>query len=51
MLGKTIRTRQGFFNDLRALLRYQLFESWQHLWRFMLNGFEIVFDPTLLFSD
>ena len=30
-------TRQGFFQDIRALTRYFLFDSWQHLIDFMLD--------------
>ena len=30
-------TRQGFFNEIRALTKYCLFESWQHLSEFMLD--------------
>ena len=51
ILRAAIKARQPFFNDLRALTRYAIFDSWHHLWRFMLDGLEIVYDPTLLFSD
>lgn len=51
MLRKAIHSRQPFFNDLRTLTRYSLFDSWQHLWRFMLEALDILFDPALLFSD
>lgn len=51
MLRAALKTRRAFFNDLRALTRYHLFESWHHLWRFMLESLEVVFDPALLFSD
>ena len=37
-------TRQDFFNDLRALLRYMLFDNWNHLMHFMLDGLELVPD-------
>ncbi|MBC7997617.1 MAG: ISNCY family transposase [Leptolyngbya sp.] len=30
-------TRKGFFNDIQALAKYFLFESWQHLITFMLS--------------
>jgi hypothetical protein len=30
-------TRQGFFQDIFALTKYLLFESWQHLLDFMLD--------------
>jgi hypothetical protein len=35
---------QDFFNDLRALLRYMLFDSWNHLTRFMLIGLDLIPD-------
>jgi hypothetical protein len=37
-------TRRDFFNDLRALLRYMLFDNWNHLMRFMLTGLELIPD-------
>jgi len=46
-----LKARRTFFNDLRALTRYHVFDSWQHLWRFMLQSLDIVFDPALFFSD
>lgn len=43
-LRQHLVTRQDFFNDLRALLRYMLFENWNHLMRFMLIGLELIPD-------
>jgi hypothetical protein len=34
-------TRFDFFNDLRALLRYMIFEDWDALVFFMLQGLEV----------
>ncbi len=51
MLRAAIKARHRLFNDIRALLQYAIFDSWRHLWRFMLDGREIVYDPALLFSD
>ena len=51
MLRAALKARRTFFNDLRALTRYHVFDSWQHLWRFMLQSLDIVFDPALFFSD
>lgn len=51
LLRTTLKTRQRFFNDLRALTVYSLFDLWRSLWRFMLDGLDIVYDPALLFSD
>ena len=36
--------RQDFFNDLRALLRYMVFDNWKHLMHFMLVGLELIPD-------
>ena len=44
MLRKHLVVRIDFFNDLRALLRYMLFEGWNHLMRFMLIGLELIPD-------
>jgi hypothetical protein len=44
LLRQHLVARQDFFNDLRALLRYMLFDSWSHLMRFMLTGLELIPD-------
>lgn len=41
ILRKTLVTRKDFFNDLRALLRYMVFESWDSLMLFMLAALEV----------
>jgi len=33
-------TRKGFFNDIQALTKYFIFESWQQLIAFMLSDSE-----------
>jgi hypothetical protein len=43
-LRQELVVRQDFFNDLRALLRYMLFDNWQHLMHFMLVGLELIPD-------
>ncbi len=43
-LRQHLVTRRDFFNDLRALLRYMLFDNWNHLMRFMLVGLELIPD-------
>ena len=40
-LRKELVTRADFFNDLRALLRYMVFESWDDLMVFMLRALEV----------
>jgi hypothetical protein len=43
-LRQHLVARRDFFNDLRALLRYWLFEDWNDLMHFMLNGLELLPD-------
>lgn len=38
--------RITFFDDLRALTRYIIFDSWQHLFTFMIDGLDIEPVPT-----
>lgn len=40
-LREALGTRQTFFNDLRALTRYMIFDSWDDLFRFMEEGLEL----------
>jgi hypothetical protein len=44
LLRQHLVARKDFFNDLRALLRYMLFDDWNHLLRFMLTGLELIPD-------
>jgi hypothetical protein len=44
LLRKHLVARRDFFNDLRALLRYMLFDNWNHVMRFMLVGLELIPD-------
>jgi hypothetical protein len=37
-------SRKTFFDDIRALLRYKLFDSWTQLLDFMIHGLEIKLD-------
>ncbi len=41
LLRTTLGTRQTFFNDLRTLTRYFVFESWDHLLAFMIQQLEL----------
>jgi Transposase DDE domain len=50
LLRAALKTRQTFFDDLRTLLRYQLFPSWDNLFVFMFDGLEIDCPPELLSS-
>jgi len=45
MVRQALATRQTFFQDLQALTRYHLFESWDHLLDFMLQGLELARPP------
>ena len=33
--------RQTFFHDIQALMRYMVFDSWDHLMDFMLQGLKL----------
>ena len=41
LIRADLPTRKTFFDDLRALLRYMRFESWESLMDFMMRGLEI----------
>ena len=45
LLRKTLSVRRTFFNDLKALTRYMVFESWESLFAFMLDALELVTLP------
>ena len=49
LLRQTLVRRQTFFEDLRAFMRYMVFDSWHHLMDFMITGLELEpkFDPKL----
>lgn len=44
-LRRALGARKTFFNDLRALTRYMIFDSWDDLFRFMEEGLEIALQP------
>ena len=44
-LRRALGARKAFFNDLRALSRYMIFDSWDDLFRFMEEGLEIAHQP------
>jgi len=44
-LRRALGARQTFFNDLRALTRYMVFDSWDDLLLFMQEGLEIAPEP------
>jgi hypothetical protein len=41
LIRATLPTRQTFFDDIRALLRYHCFPSWEAMLDFMMRGLEI----------
>jgi hypothetical protein len=41
LLRHVLARRQTFFEDIRALTRYMVFDSWHHLMDFMIQGLEI----------
>ena len=45
-IRQRLATRKTFFDDMRALTRYHLFESWLHLLTFMAEGLELDFDSS-----
>jgi hypothetical protein len=44
-LRQALGARKTFFNDLRALTRYILFDDWESLFLFMADGLEISLPP------
>jgi hypothetical protein len=44
-LRRALGRRKTFFDDLRALTRYMIFDTWDDLFRFMEQGLEIAPDP------
>jgi hypothetical protein len=41
LLRQVLARRQTFFEDIRALMRYMVFDNWQHLMAFMIRGLEL----------
>jgi hypothetical protein len=41
LLRQVLARRQTLFDDIRALTRYMVFDSWQHLMDFMIRGLEL----------
>jgi hypothetical protein len=41
LLRQTLVRRQTFFDDIRTLTRYMVFESWRHLMDCMIRGLEL----------
>lgn len=41
LLRQVLARRQTFFDDIRALTRYMVFESWYHLMEFMIRGLDL----------
>ena len=41
LLRQVLARRQTFFNDIQALMRYLVFDSWDHWMDFMLRGLEL----------
>src|SRR5712691_8060150 len=51
LLRRVLARRQTFFNDIQALMRSMVFDSWEHLMDFMIRGLELEsqFDSSWLF--
>lgn len=41
LLRKVLARRQTFFQDIQALMRYMVFDSWDHLMDFMIQGLKL----------
>jgi hypothetical protein len=41
LLRRVLARRQTFFHDIQALMRYMVFDSWEHLMHFMIRGLEL----------
>jgi hypothetical protein len=41
LLRRVLARRQTFFNDIQALMRYMVFDNWEHLMDFMIRGLEL----------
>ena len=41
LLRRVLARRQTFFEDIRALTRYMVFDSWQHLMEVMIRGLQL----------
>jgi hypothetical protein len=41
LLRQVLARRQTFFDDIRALTRYMVFDSWHHLMDFMIRGLKL----------
>jgi hypothetical protein len=41
LLRQVLARRQTFFEDMRALTRYMVFDSWYHLMDFMIKGLQL----------
>lgn len=45
LLRDTLAVRRTFFNDLKALTRYMVFDNWDSLFVFMIDGLELEMPP------
>jgi hypothetical protein len=45
LLRQALAARRTFFDDLRALTRYWVFDTWDQLFDFMLRGLELALPP------
>ncbi|MBT7074542.1 MAG: ISNCY family transposase [Anaerolineae bacterium] len=46
ILRQALAVRRTFFNDLKALTRYMVFDSWESMFEFMIEGLELDVSPT-----
>jgi hypothetical protein len=41
LLRRVLTRRQTFFQDIQALMRYMVFDSWEHMMHFMIRGLDL----------
>ena len=41
LLRQVLARRQTFFQDIQALMRYMVFDNWEHLIDFMIRGLDL----------
>ena len=48
LLRQMLARRQTFFHDIQALMRYMVFDHWDHLMDFMIRGLELAITSSIL---
>jgi len=45
LLRRVLARRRTFFHDIQAVMRYMIFDNWDHLMEFMIQGLELKPQP------